>query len=76
MLEPKYKIGDKVIITLDDELNKGEHVGTIEIIDRYPKCITYDVLISDHRHPSSPNIISECLCKHYKESEIKPYNNE
>ncbi len=81
--KPHYKHGDKVIITFPetDHLNAGEHIGTIEIIDIYgtfddPSDVSYDILISDYRHPSDPDKITPCLCKHWTESNIKPYYEE
>ena len=78
--KPKYKYGEKVIITFpeSDELNAGEHVGTVEIIDKFgtfddPSDVSYDILISDYRHPSEPEKLTQCLCKHWTEKTVKPY---
>ena len=82
--KPKYKIGDKVIISLSgffNTLNNGEHVGEVYIVDPYgtfddPSDVSYDVMIHEYRHPSCPDEISDCLCKHITEKDIKPYNDE
>lgn len=78
--KPKYKHGEKVIITFpeSDKLNAGEHVGEIYIIDEYgtwndPSDVSYDILISDYRHPSEPDKLTQCLCKHWTEKTVKPY---
>ena len=78
--KPKYKYGEKVIITFpeNDLLNAGEHIGTVEIIDMYgtfddSSDVSYDILISDYRHPSEPEKLTQCLCKHWTEKSVKPY---
>lgn len=71
---PKYKYGDKVIIELDGK----QHVGEIYIIDKYgtwdyPDDVSYDIMIHDYVHPDTPDKISDCLCKHVTEKDVKPY---
>lgn len=80
--KPRYKHGDKVIIEFpkSDTLNAGEHLGTIEIIDEYgtfenPSDVSYDILINDYRHPSNPDKVTQCLCKHWTEKTVKPYKD-
>ena len=56
--KPKYKIGDKVIISISGffhTLNNGEHVGEVYIVDPYgtyddPSDVSYDVMIHDYNN--------------------------
>jgi len=80
--QPKYKVGDKVIITNDDvnSINYGDHIGEVYIVDPFgtwddPSDVSYDIMIEDYRHPSAPDKPSKCLCKHYTEKLVKPYVN-
>lgn len=79
---PKYNLGDKVIIslTMPNEEPK-EHVGEVYIIDKYgtwddPTDVSYDVMIHDYRHPSHPEVETDCLVKHCTERTVQPYIEE
>jgi len=76
---PKYKVGDKVIINLhyfEENVNEGEHIGEIYIIDENgtyenPSDVSYDVMIHDFKCLN--NQVTDCLCKHFTESTVRPY---
>ena len=75
--KPKFKEGDKVVITLDGKY----HVGEIFIVDPYgtwddPSDVSYDVMIHDYRHPSNPDKITDCLCKHNTEKNVLKYDEK
>lgn len=74
---PKYQIGDKVIV----EVNGENHVGEIYIIDPEgtwddPDDVSYDIMIHDFTHPVYPDKPGDCLVKHCTEKTVKLYKNE
>lgn len=74
---PKYQIGDKVIVNI----NGKEHIGEIYIIDSEgtwdnPDDVSYDVMVHDFMHSVYPNKPGDCLIKHCTEKIVKLYKNE
>ena len=63
---PKFKFGDKVKFTINDET----YEGYIYIIDKYgtfeyPDDVSYDIMVDGY------NGSAECLFKHIKETLVK-----
>lgn len=71
--KPKYKYGDKVKISLGEELVEG----TIYIIDAYgtfedPSDVSYDIMVESDRYKSEGNPEGKCLAKHIQEKYVIP----
>ena len=69
--KPKYKYGDKVKISLGEELVEG----TVYIIDTYgtfenSSDVSYDIMIKADRYKNEYNPEGKCLVKHIQEKHI------
>lgn len=63
--KPKYKIGDNVLFTFNDE----KLSGTVFIVDAYgtfedPTDVSYDIMVEDD------NAHNKCLYKHINEKSV------
>ena len=68
--KPKYKLGDKVQFTLE---NEGTFHGYVYIIDEYgtwddPSDVSYDIMVEDWGPKKE-----ECLFKHITEKLVSSY---
>lgn len=69
--KPKYKYGDKVKFSLNEEILEG----TVYIIDKYgtwedSSDVSYDILVETNKYITKENPKGECLYKHIKETLI------
>lgn len=66
--KPKYKIGDNVSFTFNDE----KLSGTVFIVDAYgtfedPTDVSYDIMVEDD---NTDNAYNKCLYKHINEKSV------